>query len=331
MFFHNKVKQQKLHTKYESLHARLNKQHEQAVNIKNKKNEEQYKNNNNTEQLKNSIYLKNAQTNKNKNLYVSKKSRQQQPPQSDSTNNEENQNEETQNIYESVQEASVSVNNENADDQSMISRKTSRHLLNLTTNTIQSAYNNTVSASNLLTSKQNGPNLINKNSIELCNKYKRDQIEFDRIYLEGTFSRIYLGRLILTETNDLDQEDNKKEKLYDNFDTSHMQKRNSKRLSRCLSFDREKGYVRVLIKTVNDHASLEQTDMMLKESCLFQGLKHKNLNSLIGLCIEPDFHTLALFPFNEMGNLKLHLNSIRQSKPNSTVSNCSKNSENVSY
>ena len=288
------------------------------------------------------MYLKNVQTNKNKNLYVSKKSKQHQS-QSDSPNSDENQNEETQNIYESVQEASVCVNNEHIDDQSMVSRKTSRHLLNLTTNTIQSTYNsnnnNTVSASNLLTSKhqqqqqqqQHERNSNNKNSIELCNKYRRDQIEFDRVYLEGTFSRIYLGRLILPETNDLDkQEDNNKEKVYDNFDTSQMQKRNSKRISRCLSFDRDKGYVRVLIKTVNDRASLEQTDMMLKESCLFQGLKHKNLNSLMGLCIEPDFHTLALFPFNEMGNLKLHLNAIRQSKPNSTVSNCSRNSENVS-
>lgn len=331
MFFHNKIKQRKLHSKYESLHARLNKQHEQTASLTNKHHDEKYQINS-SDQLKNSMYTKNTQTNKNKNLYVSKRSNkssnQQKQLQSEGTNSDEIQNEETQNIYESVQEASVCVNNEiNNEEQSIISRKTSRHLLNLTTNTIQSVYNNNaVSASNLLAPKQN----VNKNSVELCTKYKREQIEFDRVYMEGTFSKIYEGRLILSETNDMNENDTNtaKDQVYDNFDTSNMQKRNSKRISRCLNFDREKGYMKVLIKTVNDYASLEQTDLMLKESCLFQGLKHKNLNALIGICIEPDFHTLALFPFNEMGNLKIHLNSIRQSRPKIAISGCSKNTEN---
>ncbi len=322
MFFHNKVKHRQLHAKYESLHARLNKQQHELNNEKT----------NNSNQVKNNMYTKNVQINKNnRNLYVTKKSKQ---IESTNSNDEQQQqqNEETQNIYESVQESSVNMTNQN-EEQSMLPKKSSRHLLNLTTNTIQSVYNNTVSisSSNLLRSNSN------KNSIEMCTKYKRDQIELDKCLMEGTFSRIYEGRLFINDDSEQDIDSsppNAADSAYDNFDTNNIYKLNNSsshnRLSRCLKFDKEKGYIKVLVKTVKNNASLEQTDMMLKESCVFRGLKHKNLNSIIGLCIEPDSHTLALFPFNEMGNLKLYLNSIRELKIKELISSKpSKNENNV--
>ncbi len=67
MFFHNKVKHRQLHAKYESLHARLNKQQHELNNEKT----------NNSNQVKNNMYTKNVQINKNnRNLYVTKKSKQ---------------------------------------------------------------------------------------------------------------------------------------------------------------------------------------------------------------------------------------------------------------
>lgn len=324
MFFNNKIKHRKLHAKYESLQVKLGKQkeaikHADLVNSnKQQSSDDDYQKQ--VDQLKSKMYTKNAQVNKNKNFYISKKSRQ-----IDTAGNSESTeaaNEETQNIYESVQEASVinmttNVNDATNEEQSMISRKISRNLLNITTNTIQSCYTtaNTVSTTNLLNSKPSNQN-FNKNSVEMCTKFKREQIEFENVYLEGTFSRIYEGKLFINENDeDFQSDTNQKESAYDNFDTSNMHKsRSSHRLSKCFNIDKEKGYMKVLIKTVNDYASLEQTDLMLKESCLLRGLKHKNLNPILGVCIEPDKHTIAVFPYNEMGNLKLYLNTLRQAK-----------------
>ena len=75
MFFHNKIKHRKLHSKYESLHARLNKQHLAQNSIPINKDEEE-EHEKKVEHFKNKMYTKNIQMNKNKNLYVNKKSKQ---------------------------------------------------------------------------------------------------------------------------------------------------------------------------------------------------------------------------------------------------------------
>ncbi len=116
---------------------------------------------------------------------------------------------------------------------------------------------------------------------------KREQIVCDKVLLEGTFGRIFRGKLKIKS----DDEDDNGEKT-----------------------------VEVLIKTVNDCASIAQIELMISEGCSFKNLKHKHLISLLGVCIEPDRHPLLVFPFCEYGNLKLYLKNNQKSEVKADVS-----------
>lgn len=70
----------------------------------------------------------------------------------------------------------------------------------------------------------------------------------------------------------------------------------------------------MLIKQVNENASTEQEELMLRESCAFRGLRHKNLNTIIGVCFETEKRPFTLFSFCDMGNLKHYLTGLRTTK-----------------
>ena len=163
--------------------------------------------------------------------------------------------------------------------------RTHRHakqLLNVTTNTMQSAvFRETYAANTTLNQKLS--------SAELCDKFSRDLIEIGDIIMKGTFGRMHQGVL------------------------------------RQMSSE-ESEIVKVLIKTVDENASLEQVDLMIKESCVFRGLKHKNLLSITGLCLDAEKRPLALFALPEIGNLKKYLVSLKTSKSTELIHDLSANS-----
>jgi len=102
-------------------------------------------------------------------------------------------------------------------------------------------------------------------------KISSEDVTLERVVMDGTFSKFYEGLL---------------------RQSGEQQAGN---------------YVKVLVKTVNDCASAKQTDLMLTQSCLFRKYKHKHLNSILGVCIEPERHPMVIFPFCEHGNLKIYL------------------------
>ena len=268
MCIHNKIKAKQKHTKYVSLHSKLNAAQHQLL----------------SEQLKNKIYSKGhaQQAVKCVNPEPSRGVEAEQMPANGSSSEETN-------IYESVQEAScvnLTINQEvvsrevgkrpAVDD----SRRRNKLMLNLTTNTIQSVYthNNSMS-NNTLTQHYSKRN----NNIDQCVKFKASQIEQLAVLMEGTFSKILTGKL---NTGQADTEAS-------------------------ISENGPAEAVNVLIKLVGEQASVEQTDLMLKESCSFRGLKHKNLNSILGVCFQVDKKPMTLFPYCELGNLKIYLSSLR--------------------
>lgn len=204
-------------------------------------------------------------------------------------------NQSPNNIYETVTDQSVTIVNEPAPK---LPNK-SKLALNLTTNTIQSIPNMSMSASRKIT-----------NQVELCVKYKLDQIELGLVKMEGTFSKICAGYL---KTNNQHQIDSSQ---YDNCEESSANKQER---------------IRVLIKMVNDYASPEQTELMLKESCAFRGLKHKNVSTVLGLCMDSNNNPMALFNHFEIGNLKMYLLQLKKKRKNylndyaSTVTPATKN------
>ncbi|XP_071499004.1 tyrosine-protein kinase RYK-like [Diadema antillarum] len=101
---------------------------------------------------------------------------------------------------------------------------------------------------------------------------ERSRISLGNVLLEGTFGRIYQGMLLSGETGEADKE--------------------------------------VFVKAVTDHASEEQRHLLLKESCLLQGLSHKNILPLLYVCLSAE-PPLVLLPFMKLGNLKQFLKNGR--------------------
>ncbi|XP_030838359.1 tyrosine-protein kinase RYK isoform X1 [Strongylocentrotus purpuratus] len=99
---------------------------------------------------------------------------------------------------------------------------------------------------------------------------ERSRITLGEVLLEGTFGRVHQGVLI-SATGDSEQD--------------------------------------VFIKTVTDHSSEEQRHLLVKESCLLQGLSHKNILPLLHVCFsDPPF---ILEAFMKLGNLKQFLKNGR--------------------
>ncbi len=73
--------------------------------------------------------------------------------------------------------------------------------------------------------------------------------------------------------------------------------------------------IQVLIKQVNDECgSSDEVELMLKESCAFRALKHKNLNTILGVCFDSAKKPFTLFHFCNLGNLKHYLSGLRTTK-----------------
>lgn len=195
------------------------------------------------------------------------------------------------NIYETLPDQSVSIvtnfvasTSTTCEQMSKIANK-SKLALNLTTNTIQS-----VSIPNMsITAGRK-----NLNQVELCAKYRTEQIEIGSLKMEGTFSKIYDGWLKIGQNQmEVSQYDNEEAE-------AGKQER-----------------IRVLIKKVSEFASQEQTDLMMKESCMFRGLKHKNLSTILGLCLDQNNkNPVALFNYFEIGNLKNYFLNIKKKRKN---------------
>lgn len=313
MFVHTKFKTKKLHTKYESLHSKLT-QEQQLL----KTQQQQLIN----EKLKNKVYKKNGGQIKKANPY-SKRSRSMNQLESGvpvplpvSNRFPEPANE--SNIYESVPDTpAINPNTEvyvkAAENQSMIESKTEssvlisqtavsssdqfnesrvtreqkrkqKVMLNLTTNTLHSVYNNSMCGNGLM------PSFANKRAhIEQCTIYKRGQIEFGELIVKGKLGKVFKGKMF-TEKNIDNQE------TVTSTETANTEE------------------TAVYIKVLDEPASEEQTNIMLKESSALRGLKHKNLNPILGVCYETDKKPFTLFPASEMGNLKHYLTGLRMEK-----------------
>lgn len=198
---------------------------------------------------------------------------------SQNTLDEENES----NIYETVADVPVTTN-----------RTLNRtRMLNLTTNTIQST---SVPNMSVTTSRKNS------NQVELCARYRPEQVEIGSVKMEGTFSKIFNGIL---KKNQLESSQN---------DT--MQNETE---------------IKVMIKKINANGSQEQVDCMLRESCMFRGLKHKNLSTVIGICMNANQddiqHPMVLFNNFEIGNLKMYFLNLRKKRKNSLKKSSNSNIE----
>jgi len=74
--------------------------------------------------------------------------------------------------------------------------------------------------------------------------------------------------------------------------------------------------IQVFIKKVNEESeSSEEVELMLKESCAFRALKHKNLNVILGVCFDSaGKKPFTLFNYCDLGNLKHYLSGLRTTK-----------------
>lgn len=304
MFIDARVKSKQLHTKYESLHLS---QEQQLM-----KNKQQQLIN---EKLKNKIYTKNAgghtsSSLKSSNPYAKRGMQQKSVDKLDCDRVDES------NIYETVPDSTI-ANPQPSDDiydkTSVVHQSeknnTSRHSnrngnvanqaqpsrtninkekfkLNLTTNTMYSMYNTSVSVNNLEKSQMaTQPSYTNRRAhIEQCIRFQASQVEFESVIIEGKFSKIYLGKL------------NKESSEQEALTTGNTEA------------------TQILIKQVDECATPAQTELMLKESCAFRGLKHKNLSSIIGVCFELDKKPFTLFNYSDLGNLKHYLTGLRTTK-----------------
>ena len=152
-------------------------------------------------------------------------------------------------------------------------------MLNLTTNTMLTVYNTSV-VNNSVSATNMGALHKKETNLDLCVRFRRDQIEIGGLVMEGTFGRILHG--VLRSGDD----------------------------------DDEASTTKVFIKTVGDCASREQADLMMREACVFRNLKHKNLQSILGVCLDEEKKPMALFSLSEVGNLKKYLISVRGSSQN---------------
>ena len=120
-------------------------------------------------------------------------------------------------------------------------------------------------------------------------KVTSDQIIVGKVLIEGTFGRVHEGTLIKKVSEDDKQQSG----------------------GSATDANENENVVRVFIKTVNDLASTKQADLMVSEASLLKYVKHKHVNSLLGICVEPDKSPLAVFSFCENGNLKNYLKSLQ--------------------
>ncbi|XP_033638273.1 tyrosine-protein kinase RYK-like [Asterias rubens] len=104
---------------------------------------------------------------------------------------------------------------------------------------------------------------------------ERSLITLEDLLLEGTFGRVYQGKLLTTID---DEEETATEKD-------------------------------VLIKTVSDQASESQKKLLLKESCSLHGLSHRNILTIMNVCMETK--PMTVFAFMDLGNLKQFLRNGR--------------------
>jgi hypothetical protein len=181
---------------------------------------------------------------------------------------------ENANLYESLQESTVF----NDVNERLLAKNNQKLMLNVTTNTMQSNVNNLSTAT-----------LLKANCAQVP-EYNVEQVQFGRLLMEGTFAQIFEGTLRRNEietgtdiqTDDQDEEEGSVETI------------------------------KVLIKTVKKHASIEQIDLMLDEAKSFKFLKHKHLNQILGICMADSLRgPCALYKCCDYGNLKLYLSAIR--------------------
>lgn len=302
MCIKNKYKIKKLNSQYEALKIKnANNPNIHVIPVR------EYKSSHN----KKRDYFKHEQSNSDNQLITSDtntkiiskqqnfvKNNMKKPRQLKQQNNNAENTKNEDNLYESLHEASVNVYltkseiyNENEDNSNNYNNKKysrirlgEKQYLNMTTNTIQSTCNTTINMNVSIADKRS-----NVNNLELCVRFKRDLIVLGKVYLEGTFSKIYDGIL--------KREDNNQEEI------------------------------KVFIKMPNDQASSEQIDIMLKESSFMRGLKHKNITSILGVCIDENHDDsssssssqnkpMALFNYCEIGNLKVYLTQMRLNNKN---------------
>jgi hypothetical protein len=302
MYISSKYKLKKINTKYETMqHLRNKIKTKQAKpNLKQNKvivvSTETAANSNRSYTTNNtSMYAKNA--NINNSVSMKKTSRRQlnQSERQKSFVSNANMDDSNPNIYESVQDASMSlINNNQTQNQQLIetnvkemsarvipssrSHKHAKQMLNVTTNTMQSAvFRETYSTNTTINQKMSNS--------DMCDKFGKDLIDIGEVIMKGTFSQIHLGTLKQQQDDGL-----------------------------CENF-------RILIKTVKENASSEQIDIMVKESCVYRNLKHKNLLTLTGLCLEIDKKPLILYPYPEIGNLKKYLVSLKDASNSKTKNN----------
>ena len=162
-----------------------------------------------------------------------------------------------------------------------------QQMLNVTTNTMQSAVFRELYSTNTTMAQQK------QSSVEMCEKFARDLVEIGDACMRGTYGRIRQGTLRQPPLPHADH--------LDEATKSAAPERSGEEL------------VKVLIKTVNDNATAEQIDLMVRESCAFRGLKHKNLLAVMGLCLEDEMRPMALYAYPEIGNLKSYLVSLKAS------------------
>lgn len=312
MFIHGKVQAKKLLTKYESLHSKLT--HEQQIL---KQQQQQLIN----EKLKNKVYKKQAGEHKKSNPYAKRTRPMNQLPNSNNESESLARNRDTaneSNIYESVPDASVNNPNtatdiyqqrnvlpsvdeskhETADpnktnmSQLNSSRarpearriKKEKIMLNLTTNTLHSVYNTSMSTNNLM------PAYSNKRAyVDQCVRLERDKIDLGSLIVEGTFGQIFKGKLT-TEKVETPIDDDSGPPITKLEVTP------------------------VYIKMPKESATEEQTDTMLKDCVAFRALKHKNLSPIIGICYQENHKPFTVFTACELGNLKHYLTELRNTK-----------------
>ncbi|XP_038050026.1 tyrosine-protein kinase RYK-like isoform X1 [Patiria miniata] len=103
----------------------------------------------------------------------------------------------------------------------------------------------------------------------------RSRITIEELLLEGTFGRVYHGKLLMSVD---DEEETATEKD-------------------------------VLLKTVSDQSSETQEKLLLKESCHLHGLSHRNILSIMHVCL--DGKPMSVFAYMNLGNLKTFLRNGR--------------------
>jgi serine/threonine protein kinase len=231
-----------------------------------------------------------------------------------------NNNNNINNIYETVPDQSVILssttivpNNTTTTtslrnhQQKINSKKQALKQMNITTNTIQSIavapfnrtqINNTTQNQTVQPSSSGGGGGRSSRSVK---RFRPEQIELKSLIMQGSFGLIYEAELKLDDQSKNDE-------------------------SQCTLLNENAGNqrIKVLVKTVKKsggEVSREQVELMVRESCMLKGLKHKNINPILGLIesgLDEDndnnasIQKMSLFAYCELGNLKKYLLNIRE-------------------